>query len=219
MTFLETVRTIGDFGILIVIGGLVVYAIYLWITGKAWWIPKRENVDQLELTKREQHDKLLELRSDIGEEIQKLINSALKRNDWTRIQVIEFSNSVMSVAHLPFRYMTCTYETYKKGLLGTGRRIDRISTSLFNRFFTELNREGWYLIDLNCDDPDEICGSMCELMLASNETKSLNAALTSPSGKSIGYITVKNEDGFEQQDIDEIIELSHRIATLLCMAQ
>lgn len=219
MTFLETVRTIGDFGILIVIGGLVVYAIYLWITGKAWWIPKRENVDQLEIIKREQHDKLLELRSDIGEEIQKLINSALKRNDWTRIQVIEFSNSVMSVAHLPFRYMTCTYETYKTGLLGTGRRIDRISTSLFNRFFTELNREGWYLIDLNCDARDEICGSMRELMLASNETKSLNAALTSPSGKSIGYITVKNEDGFEQQDIDEIIELSHRIATLLCMAQ
>lgn len=219
MTFLETVRTIGDFGILIVIGGLVVYAIYLWITGKAWWIPKRENVDQLEIIKREQHDKLLELRSDIGEEIQKLINSALKRNDWTRIQVIEFSNSVMSVAHLPFRYMTCTYETYKTGLLGTGRRIDRISTSLFNRFFTELNREGWYLIDLNCDAPDEICGSMRELMLASNETKSLNAALTSPSGKSIGYITVKNEDGFEKQDIDEIIELSHRIATLLCMAQ
>lgn len=219
MTFLETVRTIGDFGILIVIGGLVVYAIYLWITGKAWWIPKRENVDQLEIIKREQHDTLLELRSDIGEEIQKLINSALKRNDWTRIQVIEFSNSVMSVAHLPFRYMTCTYETYKTGLLGTGRRIDRISTSLFNRFFTELNREGWYLIDLNCDTPDEICGSMRELMLANNETKSLNAALTSPSGKSIGYITVKNEDGFEQQDIDEIIELSHRIATLLCMAQ
>lgn len=219
MTFLETVRTIGDFGILIVIGGLVVYAIYLWITGKAWWIPKRENIDQLEITKREQHDKLLELRSNIGEEIQTLINSALKRNDWTRIQVIEFSNSVMSVAHLPFRYMTCTYETYKTGLLSTGRRIDRISTSLFNRFFTKLTQEGWYLIDLNCNDPDEICGAMRELMLASNETKSLNAALTSPSGKSIGYIAVKNEDGFEQHDIDEIIELSHRIATLLCMAQ
>lgn len=219
MTFLETVRTIGDFGILIVIGGLVVYAIYLWITGKAWWIPKRDNTTQLEAAKREEHDKLLALRSDIGNEIQKLINSALNRNNWTRIEVIEFSNSVMSVAYLPFRYMTCTYETYKVGLSSNGTRIDRISTSLFNRFFTELDQKGWYLIDLDCDIHDETCGALRDLMIANNETKSLNAALTSPSGKSIGYITAKNEAGFKQHDIDEIIELSHRIATLLCMAQ
>lgn len=219
MNFKEAMSIIGDFGILAVIGGLVVYAIYLSITGKAWWIHKHENIDQIELAKREEHDKLLDLRSEIGNEIQTLINSTLKRNDWTRIQVIEFSNSVMSVAYLPFRFMTCTYETYKLGLSSTGTRIDRISTSLFNQFFSHLDQRGWYLIDLNSDVPEEVCGAMRDLMVTNNETKSLNAALTSPSGKSIGYITVKNEAGFEQHDIDEIIELSHRIATLLCMAQ
>ena len=69
-------------------------------------------------------------------------------------------------------------------------------------------------MDLN-DAQSKVCGAMRDLMVSNNETKSLSAAIISPKGKSLGYVSVKDEKGFSQEDIEAILTLADQIAVLL----
>lgn len=218
MEFLDLIRAIADFGILTVLSGLVVYGVYRWIRGELGR-PSGKSYklsSPAERKARKEHDDLLELRTTISTDIQQLITKAIKDNEWTRIHVVEFSNSVVSVAYLPFRYMTCTYEAYQLGEVSTGTKIDRLSTSLFTAFFTKLKENGYCMIDLAKPD-DDVCGAMRDLMRSNNETKSLSAELVSPKGKSLGYISVKDERGFTEKDIAQIRCIANQVATLLAV--
>lgn len=214
MDFIEVVRLIGDVGVLICIAGLFIYAAYRWINNyfdgkddaKGGGVPGKKD--------RDRHDELIDLRTKISRDIQQLINTTLNEMDWERIHIVEFSNSMMSVAYLPFRYMTCTYEVFCLGKSGTGAKIDRLSTSLFTTFFTQLHDTGWCLMDLNNSD-SQVCGAMRDLMISNNETKSLSAAIVSPKGKSLGYVSVKDEKGFSQEDIEAVLTLADQVAVLL----
>lgn len=214
MGFVELVRTIADVGVLICIAGLFIYAVYRWINNyfdnkddaKGGGVPGKKD--------RDRHDELILLRTKISRDIQQLISTTLNDMNWERIHIVEFSNSMMSVAYLPFRYMTCTYEVFCLGKTGTGSKIDRLSTSLFTSFFTKLHDQGWCLMDLNNPETN-ICGAMKDLMVSNGETKSLSAGIVSPKGKSLGYVSVKNEKGFTQEDIEAILTLADQVAVLL----
>lgn len=214
MEFVEIIRTVADVGVLVCIAALFIYACYRWINNyfdkkddtKGGGIPGKKD--------RERHDELIDLRTTISRDIQKLITTTLNQNDWDRIHIVEFSNSMMSVAYLPFRYMTCTYEVFKLGKSGTGSKIDRLSTSLFTGFFSCIHEKGWCLIDLDKPESD-VCGAMRDLMKSNNETKSLSAEIVSPKGKSLGYVSVKDENGFSDDDIEAILTLADQVAVLL----
>lgn len=217
MDVMEIIRTVADVGVLVCIAGLFIYAAYLWIN-KTF---KRNDTDKNggrgvpNKKDRELHDELISIRTKISSEIQNLITTALNDHNWDRIHIIEFSNSIMSVAYLPFRYMTCTYEVFKLGKSGTGAKIDRLSTSLFTGFFEKLHEQGYCLIDLNKEETVN-CGAMQDLMKSNNETKSLTAEIISAKGKSLGYISVKDEEhGFSNEDIEDILTLADQISVLL----
>ena len=72
------------------------------------------------------------------------------------------------------------------------------------------------MIDLTKPD-DDVCGAMKDLMRSNNETKSLSAELISPKGKSLGYISVKDERGFTEKDIEQIRYIANQVATLLAV--
>lgn len=164
--------------------------------------------------KNRRHDQLLDLRSRLSVEIQSLIDAFLSDRSGDRVQVIEFSNSVVSVAYLPFKYMTCTYEVYKLGVPSTKQRIDRLSTSLFTPFFQTLRSCGWCKLDTN--HPEKIaCGAMRDIMIANGDTYSLYALIQTPRGKSIGYVSLKRETDFTQEDIDAILTLADQLVVLL----
>ena len=163
------------------------------------------------------HDRLLDVRSDISEQIQTLLDVFLEEHGGDRIQVIEFSNSVMSVAYLPFKYMTCTYEVYRAGKVAMGNRIDHLSTSLFTTFFTNLQQNFYCILDGN--NTRRISGgAMHDLLMSSGEPKALCALLQTIRGKSLGYIIMKKENDFTQGDIDDIQSLADQIAGLLGVA-
>lgn len=214
MDFVEIVRTVADVGVLVCIAALFIYAVYRWINNyfdgkdeaQGGGVPSKKD--------RDRHDELIDLRTRISKDIQQLISTTLDEMDWERIHIVEFSNSMMSVAYLPFRYMTCTYEVFCLGKSGTGSKIDRLSTSLFTTFFTQLHDTGYCIMDLN-DAQSKVCGAMRDLMVSNNETKSLSAAIISPKGKSLGYVSVKDEKGFSQEDIEAILTLADQIAVLL----
>lgn len=214
MDFIGLIRTIADVGVLVCIAALFIYAVYRWINNyfdnrddtKGGGVPSKKD--------RDRHDELILLRTKISKDIQQLISTTLDDMGWDRIHIVEFSNSMMSVAYLPFRYMTCTYEVFCLGKTSTGAKIDRLSTSLFTSFFTELHDNGWCLMDL--DKPETaVCGAMKDLMVSNGETKSLSAGIVSPKGKSLGYVSVKNEKGFSGEDIEAILTLADQVAVLL----
>ena len=96
------VKLLTDFGVMLVIVGIFLYVVVKVIN---IWLSRYEKSSESKT-----HDELLNMRATIGNNIQQIIHEALLQCNGNRIHVIEFSNSVMSVAYLPFRYMTCTYE-------------------------------------------------------------------------------------------------------------
>lgn len=202
----ETITKVAELGVLVCIAGIFLYTairvINIFLDGLSRKI------------KNKRHDQLLDLRSKLSIQIQSLIDVFLSDRSGDRVQVIEFSNSVVSVAYLPFKYMTCTYEVYKLGVPSTKQRIDRLSTSLFTPFFQALHPQGWCKFDTG--KPEQIqCGAMRDIMIANGDTHSLYALIKTPRGKSIGYVSLKRETDFNEEDIDAILTLADQLAVLL----
>ncbi len=203
------VRLIADVGALVVIAGLFLYIIFRVsnIILRVW-----ENK-----VRSKDHDKLLDIRADIGIHIQTLLDNYLNDSSCDRIEVIEFSNSVMSVAYLPFKYMTCTYESYQFGQRAMGHMIDRISTSLFTQFFLTLQDKPYCIFDTS-DTSIPMGGAMHDILEQQGATKSLCVMLKTSKGKSIGYVTAKKSTMFDDADIENIQSVADQISALLSVA-
>ena len=209
MTIESIAKYIADFGIM-----LIVCAIFLYIIIRLVNLLFKHLENKLG---SKNHDKLLSMRSDISTQIQTLLDEFLEQHDGDRIQVIEFSNSVVSVAYLPFRYMTCTYEVYRLGKAASGHTIDHISTSLFTTFFLSMQDVDYRIFDID-DKTVPMGGAMYDMMKEQDASKSLCTMLHTPKGKSIGYITMKKETDFTNADIDGIQSLADQISILLSVA-
>lgn len=208
MSVIEFVKAIADNGITI-----VVCAIALWVLCRMLHIifTKIETKSN-----HNKHDKLIKVRSEIGEEIQILLDNFISKTDGESIQVVEFSNSVTSIAYLPFRYMTCTYESCKLGMMSKGTKIDKISTSLFTPFFNALQYSDYCIFDIAVEEP-RMGGAMYDLMKSLGETKSLCAMLCTTKGKAVGYVSFQKQSGYTDEDIQELKSLANQLSALLCV--
>lgn len=207
--FESIIRLIGDVGALVAIAGLFLYIILRIVNiALGAWEGR---------VKSKTHDSLLDIRSDIGVQIQSLLDKFVETSGSDRIQVIEFSNSVMSVAYLPFKYMTCTYESYRLGEPAMGHMIDRISTSLFTQFFLALQDKPYCIFD-TLDASVPMGGAMHDIIEQQGANKSLCVMLKTPKGKSIGYVTAKKDNSFTDEDIDSIQSVADQISILLSVA-
>lgn len=207
---METViKTVSEFGVLIVIASLFVYTcirvINIWLKG---WESS---------TKDKQHDQLLYIREQVSEEVQRLIEDFLEDHDAGRLQVIEFSNSVMSVAYLPFKFLSCTYEVYKIGRKAKAGRVDHLSTSLFTRFLTMLHSADYVILNVD-DDANMVSGALLDIMHDMKETNFLCCMLTTIKGKHIGFVSLNKDTDFTEQDITDIQTLAGQVSALLGVA-
>lgn len=168
---------------------------------------------------RKKHDYLIEVRSQVGEEVQILIEEFLTNHQGNSVRVIEFSNSVTSVAYLPFRYMTCTYEVCELGEPSRGSKIDRVSTSLFTSFFRELQKYGTTIFKLDSDDSSykRMGGAMYDLMTDLKDYQSLCSILSTVKGKPIGYVAMQTTNQISKEDINDIKILARQLSALLCV--
>lgn len=206
MTIPDIIKSISDFGITLVLSGIVVYVIIKAINiFFARWEDKRNS---------KKHDIAIDLRTDIGLKIQKTIKSFLVDHDGMRLEVIEFSNSVQSVAFLPFRYMTCTYEVFEFGRSPIGYKIDKISTSLFTNFFVYLQDNEYHLFELH-DKTNDIGYPISSLFEGTGDKqKVLSVMMKTPYNKSIGFISFKKVD-ISNEDIHDTICLAEQLSGML----
>lgn len=199
-------RLIADYGIMLFVCGVFFYIVIKFVN---LFFDKYKNKHAAKT-----HDELIDIRDNIGRNIQTLIENYLTESEGNRVHVIEFSNSVTSVAYLPFRYMTCTYEVFRIGKAATGHKIDRISTSLFTAFFEALQSHEYCIFDID-DKTTLVGGAMCDLMRSQDEHRALCSMLKTPKGKAIGYVFLTKDEEFTGQDIDGMLSLSDQVSALL----
>ena len=211
------VQFIVDYGVMVLISAIFLYIVIRVVNIFLKHLENRLDKSKEEKTEKdahEEHDKLINMRTEIGMKIQSIIEEYLVACGGSRVHVIEFSNSIVSVAYLPFRYMTCTYEVYRFDKSATGHKIDRMSTSLFTPFFAELHNKPYCIFDIN-DKKTLVGGAMCDLMRAQNEHQALCVSMKSHKGKALGYVEMMKEEKFTEEDIKGIQDISAQISTLL----
>ena len=204
MEFENIVKLIAEYGVMIMICGIFLYAAIQLIVIFINWLKKK--------TLRNAHDESIDTRFSIGNEIHKLIANTLTQMEAERVQVVEFSNSVMSVAYLPFRYMTCTYEVYDLDREPIGYKLDKISTSLFSPFFAKLQDNKIYMFTLS-EDQELSERSLCNLMDVDRWTACV--PLRTVKGKLIGFVQVTRFKEFSKSEQMDIQILGAKLVELL----
>lgn len=203
----DMLNYIQDYGVSVVIVAIFLYAVIKVLNAIFKYVDNKLG--------NRKHDKLINLRNQVGEEIQVLLDEFLAAHKGDRIRVIEFSNSVISVAYLPFKYMTCTYESCRFGKSAIGHKIDRMSTSLFTPFLKYLKDNEYCILDSR-NRLDHMGGAVYDLMVTVHEEKSLCIELnTGRKSKAIGYLSFQKDEGFTDDDCKDIKYLSQQVSALL----
>lgn len=201
------VKLITDYGVLIVIAAIFLYGVI-----KLLNLAIKALESKLAIRK---HDQLAEIRNNVGREVQSLIDEFIVEHDGLRVQVVEFSNSVISVAYLPFKYMSCTYEVCGLSIKAVGKEIDKISTSLFTPFFEYLYKHNTAVVD--CSARCNALGSAIYDLLEQYEIKYSVCSLLTHKDKGVGFILfqVVNPNQIDLATKSAIADLSDRISGLL----
>lgn len=206
---LETVmQLISNYGLALVVSGVFLYLIIRLINLLINYLSDKVG--------KKKHDKTLEARNTASVQIQSLISNFILDTDCTRVQVIEFSNTVMSVAYLPFKYMTCTYEVYRFGEKPMSHAIDHLSTSLFTPFFEELESRDYCIFDID-DKNHRMGGAMYDIAIQENCSKFMGTMLKNTKGKFIGFLMMvrDKDEEFQVGDSDKLQKLGANISALL----
>lgn len=205
MSILEVFEAISEYGLSLILSGIVIYVVIRFINIGFSRLEKGMN--------NRQHDKLLAMRSEIDIEVHSLISEFLTLHRGTRVQVIEFTNSVTSVAYLPFKYMSCTYEVVSYGVKPEAKRIDKLSTSLFSPFLSQLSKDGVMTLDQSICH--RLSGSVEDVFTQMGSEYQLCAILRTHKTKSIGFVCLCKEDEVTMRDQADIKTLASQLSALL----
>ena len=205
------VKAIAEYGVLVIIAAIFLYAAIRVVNIFVEWL--KSKVGKGVFVKHDQTG--LNARTTSNKEIYAEIKKYVINHDVRRFQIMEFSNTVMSVAYLPFKYVTCTYETRdmgdRKELSG---ELLRTPTSLYSDFFAILHDGIPHIFDITDDTNYPMKESLRAELLACGETKAMCIMLESKD-KHIGYTQVTSDVDFNDQDISDFIEVSKAIAASL----
>lgn len=205
MEIFEIIKAIMEYGVTIVLSAIVIYVVIRVIKLK---------FDSYEIySQKRDHDKALALRTEIDEQVYDLLNSFLSKHDGTRIQVIEFTNTVTSVAYLPFRYMSCTYEVISYGHRPKANFIDKLSTSLFSPFLSQLGKTPW--LELDAESAMKLSGTVYDLFHQIDCKHMISVMLKSDKNKCIGHVSLFKETDVTVDDTHDLVTLGDELSVLL----
>lgn len=205
MHFIDIAKSISEYGISLVLSAICIYVIIKLL---------KIQFDKLaEANKRKAHDNALALRGEIDEKVYELLNEFIQQHHGLRLHVIEFTNSVTSVAYLPFKYMSCTYEVVSYGTKPEARCIDKLSTSLFSPFLSKLGRSSHLILD--GENTHGISGVMHDLYEQIGGRYMLSVMLKSSKDKCIGYVAFYKDNAVNNDDIEDLISVGSKLSTLL----
>lgn len=205
MSFLDVVKQISEYGLSLILSAIVIYVLMKVIKL------------QFDKTKtalcRKEHDQALALRSEVDEKVYEVLNSFIETHHGLRLQVIEFTNTVTSVAYLPFKYMSCTYEVVSYGTKPEARCIDKLSTSLFSPFLSRLGKEKYLILDH--DSAESMSGVVHDLYEQIGGDNMLCVMLKSDKEKCIGYVALYKDKSVEDKDINDLLLVGSKLSALL----
>lgn len=205
MHIIELIKSISEYGI-----SLVLSAIFIYVVIKLLKI----QFDKIsESNKRKAHDNALALRAEIDEKVYEILNNFIEDHHGLRLHVIEFTNSVTSVAYLPFKYMSCTYEVVSYGNKPEARCIDKLSTSLFSPFLSTLGKSSHLILD--GEDVQQSSGVMHDLYEQIGGRYMLGVMLKSGKDKCIGYVAFYKNSQVEDSDVEDLILVGSKLSALL----
>lgn len=208
--FSDVVKTIGDVGIMMVISAVVVYALIRGLKILFSWIEKKTDIRK--------HDDLMQTRTNVDYVIQDDIDFYLDNHDVHRVQVVEFSNSVASVAYLPFKYASCTYESCDIEQEGRAYAIDKVATSLFTPFLRHLYTQPHIeLYDNNMEHVKTYGGAAYDLLRRCKEHHGMFVMMKSNNHKSVGFVAIYKDGDFTEEDISDLETMAIRISGQLCV--
>lgn len=205
MQILETVKTVGDYGLSLILSAIVIYVIIKLL---------KIQFDKLQAaSKRKEHDNALALRSEIDEKVYEILNHFIEEHKGLRLQVIEFTNTVTSVAYLPFKYMSCTYEVVSYGNKPEARCIDKLSTSLFTPFLSMLGKKEYVMLDY--DSAEHLSGVVHDLFKEIGGDHMISVMMKSDKDKCIGYVSFYKDKPIQENDTTDLVVIGAKLATLL----
>lgn len=205
MSMVEIVKAIGEYGLSLILSAIVIYVILKLI---------KIQFDKLQAAnKRKEHDNALALRSEIDEKVYEVLNHFIEEHKGIRLQVIEFTNTVTSVAYLPFKYMSCTYEVVSYGNRPEARCIDKLSTSLFTPFLSQLSKQEYIMLDY--DSAEHMSGVVHDLFKEIGGDHMISVMMKSDNDKCIGYVSFYKDKPIQVDDISDLVVIGAKLSTLL----
>jgi hypothetical protein len=133
------------------------------------------------------HEKALNKRDSTDLTIQELLNNTLENLPGERLLVFEFTNTVQNIALLPFKYMMCTYESYKPDKKPVSQYFQNILTTHHSIFLSNLHKNGHMIMDINARDHNK-CGNSYGLLDQRGTLTSLNYIIRDKHNRPIGYL-------------------------------
>jgi len=107
---------------------------------------KKERIKEL-FEKEAEREKAGRKREHANKVIQDLLNVTLASLGGDRLQVIEFTNSIETIACLPFKYMTCSYESMALGKAPAADTIRDELTTLYSDFLTQVRLKSFVVLN------------------------------------------------------------------------
>jgi hypothetical protein len=207
----EIMTFVADYGVTMVISAIFLYAALQLINFGLNYL-KRKTDDQ-------KHSEAIDTRTDVSLQIQMLVDYALAEVEGDRITVMEFHNSTENLAHLPFCYMTCSYESYREGLLPVSSLLKGITTSLYSLFLTNLQKQPYVILDTRNRDPGAARAAY-ELIAVQEESSALCVIIRSLQRRGIGYVSLKKDDGeYSEKEIGKMRDVAKELGMLLTLTQ
>lgn len=148
--------------------------------------------------------------------ITKKLESILEKYKADRVWIAEFHNGETNYSGKSFQKFSETYEEVSRGISSEALNTQSIPTSVFVRFFNELNTKGFYFIK-NVDQltSNDLVGLALESFLTSRSIKSFLAiAIKNIKGDFVGVLCLDSTDTSLGVDDKAIQDLTYSAASL-----
>jgi hypothetical protein len=206
----EILRYISTQGLALFLIALIVYFGIQFLNIYLEKFKKRHEVKQ--------HDRLTDLRQQLGKEIKLILDNMLLRTHGIRAYVFEFHNGVMSMGGLPFGKMSCTYEVLEKNTSSEMYDRQNLSLFLYSTLIDSLHENRYIVADtMNRTDIESSLGY--ETLVKRGIITTIRAGLRDKNNRVFGFVGVDYDVSQSDENIDTAISIigdtSVKVGTLL----
>lgn len=148
--------------------------------------------------------------------ITKKLESILEKYKADRAWIAEFHNGETNYSGKSFQKFSETYEEVARGISSEALNTQAIPTSVFVRFFNELNTKGFYYLEnVESIKNNDLVGHAVESFLTSRSIKSyLAVAIKNIKGDFIGILCVDSVEAILNIDQKGIQDLTYSAASI-----